>query len=597
VRVQIAVPEEHVSPEVIDAALEAVTRMNESMIRSGDSPTSQELIDQGAVWRPEPFGEEHFDHGGTIANRGWGDCDDWAPLAAASLRASGQDPGATARVIPSGPNTYHAIVQRSDGSLEDPSIAAGMKAQRIGQIDDERLSIWACDPHDGRIYEGQLAPTVAPMTLHCGPALAVRGATIVGFGNVFEGRCDLPISGSPLVRVRSHLRHRPHHHHHHKHVRGVTSVVGVGEIPYAFSCTAQGPTPLHALSRAIVGAILLGDAAEMTTSLDRYKLLAAQAAMAGMSAGQVHEALLDRLAQDLHAHGQATGTDPGTHSAALLTQLAQEQGTVQGCVIGGFFDDIGKIAGGIVHAVSSVANTVAKGLGGPIWGDILHGVQGAVSAVPILGTAVSEVIAAAETAYEAAAAALSGNPLEGAIHGAYNFALASVPGASALRPALDPVVNSLINMTAGHEPVDAAVLNGLLNSVPDAPKFGKISPRSVAASIAHMVVGHLGIKNASAAASKKSPAAELVPKKEQLVAKKPVAAHVIVKSPPKPIVVVKASISPPPPPPPEAHAAVHVSQVPQAPASAPATSPPPGATRWACQPAGPDGSGWQCAWV
>src|SRR5260370_17349938 len=125
-RVRVAVAEEHVTADVIDPVLEAVTRLNEHMITSGQTPTSHELIRSGAIWRPEPMGDEHFDHGATIAARGWGDCDDWAPLHAATLRTSGEDPGATARVIPSGPNTFHAIVQRTDGSIDDPSEAAAM---------------------------------------------------------------------------------------------------------------------------------------------------------------------------------------------------------------------------------------------------------------------------------------------------------------------------------------------------------------------------------------------------------------------------------------------------------------------------------------
>src|SRR5208282_6915953 len=125
-RIRIAVPEEHVDPSVIDAALEAVTRLDESMIRKGQSMTSHDLVDAGAVWKPEPPGDEHFDHGGTIAARGWGDCDDWAPLHAATLRANGDDPGARAIIVPSGKHNWHAIVKRSDGSTDDPSADAGM---------------------------------------------------------------------------------------------------------------------------------------------------------------------------------------------------------------------------------------------------------------------------------------------------------------------------------------------------------------------------------------------------------------------------------------------------------------------------------------
>lgn len=125
-RLQIAIPEKHVSKPVLDAALEATTRLNEKMLRDGDCPTDLELIRQGARWRPEPPGQEHFDHGAKIAARGDGDCDDWAPLRAARLRVTGEDPGAFAEVRKTGTKRWHATVTRSDGREDDPSIDAGM---------------------------------------------------------------------------------------------------------------------------------------------------------------------------------------------------------------------------------------------------------------------------------------------------------------------------------------------------------------------------------------------------------------------------------------------------------------------------------------
>jgi hypothetical protein len=125
VRIQIAVPEAHVTKPVLDGALEAVTRLNEQLIESG-APTDEDLIARGMKWKPEPPGQEHFDHGAIIAKRGHGDCDDWAPLRAARLRVTGEDPGARAVVRKSGPKRWHATVMRSDGSEDDPSLDAGM---------------------------------------------------------------------------------------------------------------------------------------------------------------------------------------------------------------------------------------------------------------------------------------------------------------------------------------------------------------------------------------------------------------------------------------------------------------------------------------
>lgn len=129
-RINIAIPEQHVKKPVLDGALEAVTRLNESLLEAGQTPTDEQLIAKGAIWKPEPPGQEHFDHGGIIAERGHGDCDDWAPLRAARLRVTGEDPGARAVVRKTGAKRWHATVIRSDGSEDDPSVDAGMRSRR-----------------------------------------------------------------------------------------------------------------------------------------------------------------------------------------------------------------------------------------------------------------------------------------------------------------------------------------------------------------------------------------------------------------------------------------------------------------------------------
>ena len=124
-RINVAVPEAFVGPEVLDAALEGVTRLNEALLADGKVPLFENAVDR-VRWKPEPPGDEHFDHAGVVLGRGWGDCDDLAPWHAASLRASGKDPGAAAVVKRSGHKRWHAVVQRSDGRIDDPSAAAGM---------------------------------------------------------------------------------------------------------------------------------------------------------------------------------------------------------------------------------------------------------------------------------------------------------------------------------------------------------------------------------------------------------------------------------------------------------------------------------------
>lgn len=126
-RINVAVPEAHVSPRVLNAALEGVTRLNEELISSGSVPTFRQSVDH-VRWQPEPPGAEHFDHAAMVESRGWGDCDDLGPWHAASLRVTGEDPEAKAVVRKSGHKRWHCVVRRSDGTIDDPSREAGMHA-------------------------------------------------------------------------------------------------------------------------------------------------------------------------------------------------------------------------------------------------------------------------------------------------------------------------------------------------------------------------------------------------------------------------------------------------------------------------------------
>ena len=177
-RVNIAIPEAHVTKPVLDAALESVTRLNEQLLERGDTPTGHQLIEQGAQWRPEPPGQEHFDNGAILAQRGWGDCDDWAPLHAASLRKTKEDPGAKAEVVRSGPNMWHAIVKRSNGKIDDPSKAAGMGTNGYGG-------------HSG--VHGACLPLMNAPGAVVGGAYIVRpGVAVRPAPQGYQARVDLP---------------------------------------------------------------------------------------------------------------------------------------------------------------------------------------------------------------------------------------------------------------------------------------------------------------------------------------------------------------------------------------------------------------------
>lgn len=547
-RIRVTIPDEHLNEDVVEPILEAVTRVDEHMIRSGQSPTSHDLISAGARWQPEPPGDEYFDHGGTIASRGHGDCDDWAPLHTATLRLTGEDPGARTILVPSGPNTWHATTERSDGRLDDPSVAAGMPApKKTVNGADTSMQVWVCDPHDGRIYTGSLLPTTGPLSLHCGPQLAVRRLDVEGVGHIYQARCDMPLGGSPLVMVRGCLGKK----------KGV-----LGGLPYAFSVTATNEHPMHALSEAIEGAVMCGDAAELVPNLDRYQLLATQMGLAGHAPGEVREAISDMIAHDVGMAEQHTGVPGHAHLAALQSQLVAKGVPVSGYnvydVQGFNLGDVGKLASGIVHSVSKAVNTLGK----VPWGDILHGIQAAISVIPGLGTAVSEIIATAETAVNAVEAAASGSPLKFAIQTAYTYALATVPGAAGLRLVLDPYVNRMLEMAVSKALVDSGEIQRMLDKVPDHPKFGKISPRSVLASLAHILIGHLGLKNTSGRPAAAAP----MPAPMRAAYARPGPAFV------KPRGI--------------AHAAVHVDSVPRRGDYQ--------SRHWACDPL-PDGN-WHCRW-
>jgi hypothetical protein len=174
-RINVAIPEAHVNADVLNAALEATTRLNESMLANNEIPPFETQLKRGLKWRPEPPGDEHFDHGLMTHQRGWGDCDDLAPLHAASLRNSGEDPNAEAIVTKTGPKMWHAIVRRGDGTIDDPSKRAGM-----GQ------------PHE---YAGAHVPKMFPAVSGVNGAYIIRPQLAlrpIRQGEGWEARTDIP---------------------------------------------------------------------------------------------------------------------------------------------------------------------------------------------------------------------------------------------------------------------------------------------------------------------------------------------------------------------------------------------------------------------
>jgi hypothetical protein len=232
--IHLAVPEEHVSADILDPALETITRLNERLIAEGHAPTFHDALKAGVKWRSEPPGGERFDHAAKVARRGWGDCDDLAPMQAASLRVTGEDPLAEARVYKSGPGRWHAVVRRGGGDIEDPSLEAGMR-QHKGIMG---VAPAVC----GLMFGGQSLVNGDDEDPRPKPTIALRPNR-----GRWEARCDLPWS----------------------------------ESDYAISTLSRSPVARQALVGAITGACLVGESSACADDDHIDRLLAVAGILSG----------------------------------------------------------------------------------------------------------------------------------------------------------------------------------------------------------------------------------------------------------------------------------------------------------------------------
>ena len=285
---RIAVPEAHVSEAVLNPALETVTRVNERLLRDGKIPTFDEGLKLGVRWQPEPEGQpESFDHAGVVmSGPRWGakhpvaDCDDLAPWAAASMRASGEDPGARAVVRRSGPGLWHAYVKRSDGSSRDPSEEAGMNAVSGSRAFGVGAAIVPCMfPPCGGVVGGP-----GPR-----PSLALR-RVISARGNVgFDARCDVPIVGTTLDDEHGKELHTAEDWAVSTSQRSRTAsqaIIGAIRGAYLVGHSARVVRPAH-LKRLVAIAGILGgdDPRELTRALGRSAVVGALPFVAALGSG------------------------------------------------------------------------------------------------------------------------------------------------------------------------------------------------------------------------------------------------------------------------------------------------------------------------
>ena len=116
----ISVP---VTAACMEAALEGLTALNAAIIAGHGLP---DVYEAGVRYRRERPGRERWLNAAETFALGYGDCEDLATWRAAWLRVHHAEP-ARAIPIPGGPGTIHIVVQRADGSIEDPSADLGME--------------------------------------------------------------------------------------------------------------------------------------------------------------------------------------------------------------------------------------------------------------------------------------------------------------------------------------------------------------------------------------------------------------------------------------------------------------------------------------
>jgi hypothetical protein len=223
-RIRLAIPDRLVTPEALEAALEATSLANEQAIIRGEVPPLSEAIANGVKWKPEPYTDgEHFDLAHQVASRNWGDCDDLAPWLTGELRATGEDPGAVSRVYKTGPDRWHVVTQTSDGEILDPSRWAGMGKKSSPSTN------------------GVCGVIARPFARYC-----EGGLCVVPHEGKYWSRVDLPFPGGVVGHIASHARANTADEALHRAIAG------------AIACGDEIDSDLVDRAR-VLGAMLLGD--------------------------------------------------------------------------------------------------------------------------------------------------------------------------------------------------------------------------------------------------------------------------------------------------------------------------------------------------
>lgn len=132
-------------PEAIEALAEGLVRLNVALMRYADARGVElpPLYGSGITYRREPRGREWWETAedvASVATKRSGDCEDLAAMRAAELRFY-EGEIARVRILRTSRGSFHAVVEREDGSLEDPS--------RI-LVDEEMARLDAADERNAR---------------------------------------------------------------------------------------------------------------------------------------------------------------------------------------------------------------------------------------------------------------------------------------------------------------------------------------------------------------------------------------------------------------------------------------------------------------
>ena len=122
-----------VSRESIRAALEGLCALNFQVMRQANELGGgfPPLYDSGIVYRKERHGYEDWQNAIELLRAGRGDCEELAGYRVGELRCEGEPALPYIDITPRG--SFHALVERASGELEDPSrILLAMEAEERG---------------------------------------------------------------------------------------------------------------------------------------------------------------------------------------------------------------------------------------------------------------------------------------------------------------------------------------------------------------------------------------------------------------------------------------------------------------------------------